>query len=569
MRKLFYFLLPVLFFISAYWVSISSHDLIGTDEARYAEIPREMLLSGNWVVPRLDGVRYFEKPPMGYWLTAVSMKFLGETPMAIRLPTTLAVALTAFLIFIVVWQGSLRAWPKKTRKEKREERLVALECGEIDLLPSTPLVIASLATLIYLSSVGVFSVGNVALLDSIFTFFLSATIVSFFFATEIEPGKGGFRRAFFLLFSGIFCGCAFLTKGFLALALPILILVPWLLWNRRFVDLFKLSWFPLLVAFVLVLPWSLQIHWWDKDFWNYFFWYEHVNRFLTPTANQHEEPFWFFLLRAPLLSLPWLFLVPAMVAGFICRREEDEGSVPEKSYVEWDAKERLIRFTFLWFFLPFIFFSFSSGKLLTYMLPCLPPLSILMAFGLGRFFAQKDGRELFQIGVLVTAFAAFGGLLLLVYVQMFGVEGLRHFTGKPGGTPLYAESWKTGLVALSLGWMLLLLWFAWYAKGMGKVFAFALAPLLLFVSAGHVIPDHVVVRDMPGAFLEKYKDIVADDDIVIAGPSSVQQVSWFWRRTDVLALGWAGELSYGMERSDAQVNGLERIVSFDALKKIL
>ena len=99
--KRLYPLLPAVFFIVAYLLPLGSREMIRPDEFRYAEIPREMIASGNWMRPRLDGVKYFEKPTLGYQLIAVSMKVFGENMFAVRLPSTLGTLLAAAMVWLI------------------------------------------------------------------------------------------------------------------------------------------------------------------------------------------------------------------------------------------------------------------------------------------------------------------------------------------------------------------------------------------------------------------------------------------------------------------------------------
>ncbi|MDZ7696998.1 MAG: phospholipid carrier-dependent glycosyltransferase [Deltaproteobacteria bacterium] len=176
---------------------------------------------------------------------------------------------------------------------------------------------------------------------------------SFFYATR--EGRGAKHRLWMALFGG-FCGLAFLVKGFLAFAVPVVTVVPFMLWERRMNRVLKASWIPILAAVLVVLPWALMIHLREGDFWNYFFWTEHISRFLSPIPGQHPKPFWYFI---PVLIgglLPWVALMPAAVMGVGRRWRQDA----------------FIRFLFCWFFFPFLFFSASSGKLIPYILPCFP-----------------------------------------------------------------------------------------------------------------------------------------------------------------------------------------------------
>src|SRR5262245_13877061 len=88
--------------IAGYAAGIGLRPLVAPDEFRYAEVPREMIASGDWVVPRLDGLLYFEKPALGYWLTALSIEAFGENAVAVRLPFALATWITAAITFALV-----------------------------------------------------------------------------------------------------------------------------------------------------------------------------------------------------------------------------------------------------------------------------------------------------------------------------------------------------------------------------------------------------------------------------------------------------------------------------------
>ncbi|MEI6809940.1 MAG: phospholipid carrier-dependent glycosyltransferase, partial [bacterium] len=247
-------------FLLVYILPLGVRTLVIPDESRYAEIPREMISSGNWVTPTLMGIRYFEKPVLGYWLNAASMSVFGQNRFASRFPAAAAAGLAAILCFVI-------ARRKGTR-------------------------IGLLAAGILLSSTLVFLIGVFNVLDGPFSLCITGTMVFFFLAwTETDVR----RKIGLLAVCGIFCGLSFLAKGFLALALPVVVIVPFLAWERRWKDYLVLPWIPALVALLVAMPWSIMIAMKEPDFWNYFFWIEHVERFTHPLAAQHPEPFWFFL----------------------------------------------------------------------------------------------------------------------------------------------------------------------------------------------------------------------------------------------------------------------------------
>ncbi|HDO30010.1 MAG TPA: phospholipid carrier-dependent glycosyltransferase, partial [Desulfobacteraceae bacterium] len=248
----FSFLLLTLFVV-LYLLPLGARPLFVQDETRYAEVPREIIATGDWVVPHGDGLRYFEKPVMGYWLSAAAIMALGENNFAVRLPSALSSGLMALMILLL--------------------------CGSVTKWRNT---MPWLAALVFLTSFAVASIGTFAVLDNALNLFLTGTLICFFLATEQEPGSR--RERFLLLVSGLLVGCAFLIKGFLAFALPVLTVTPYLLSQGRWRDLFRMVWLPVAGAALVSLPWSFMIQVREPDFWHYFFWNENVRRFLSDSA---------------------------------------------------------------------------------------------------------------------------------------------------------------------------------------------------------------------------------------------------------------------------------------------
>jgi 4-amino-4-deoxy-L-arabinose transferase len=490
------------FFLIAYIIPLGVRDLAVPDETRYAEIPREMIADGDWISPHLNGVKYFEKPVLGYWVHAGAIMIFGENNFAVRLPSAMAVGLSALLIYILVYQVC--------RKDKKENDMETV-----------------LAPLIYLSCFEVFGVGNTAVLDNLFSFFLTATIISFYLSTEALRGSAREKR--FLIASGVACGLAFLTKGFLAFAVPVLALAPYLIWQRRFIDLFRMSWLPILTAVLVVLPWSILIHFREPDFWNYFFWNEHIRRFMADNA-QHKESFWFFFLTAPGMVIPWTFMIPAMLSGLRGRL-----NVP-------GPDGRLIRLSVCWMVLPFLFFSFSNGKLLTYILPCIPPFAILMAFGTIYFLEKKDRKRLFQGGALISAMVFFLILFVFVFIQFAGYQGFHP----------YNLLWKPTLAIGGLIFFILLNVLSFQSQlTTDKLLLFGIAPVVLFFIAPFIIPDLTVEVTSPGILLKRYQQSVSDKDTIISDQRSIRAVCWYLKRKDVFVLGGTGELEYGLMQKES------------------
>jgi 4-amino-4-deoxy-L-arabinose transferase len=513
-----YAILLLLFFLALYILPLGVRDLFVPDETRYAEIPREMIADGDWVVPHLNGVRYFEKPVLGYWVHAGSILLFGENNFAVRLPSALAVGLSAFLIVMLIFRAGCKG-DEKWRQ------------GGI------------LAALAFLTCLGVFSIGSTVVLDNLFSFFLTATITTFYFATEAEPGSAMEKRR--LLLSGVSCGLAFLTKGFLAFAVPVLVLAPYLVWQRRYADLFRMSWRPILAATLVALPWSVLIHLREPDFWRFFFWNEHIRRFLGDNA-QHKKNFWYFFVTAPALFMPWTFMVPAAVAGI-------KGNLNDQG-----PQGRLIRMSICWLVIPFLFFSFSSGKILTYILPCFPPFAILMVLGLLQILNKEGKEKFFQWGSIGAGIFFSLILLAFVYVQLFGYHAFRPFN----------RPWKA-MMAVN-GLVLIILFCFWAFRSQErktKIILFGLSPFLFFLSAHFIMPDLTIEKKAPGILLERYVHDISHDTIIISDEETVRAVCWYLKRTDVHVLGGGGELDYGLGYEDANGRATDMTSAVNLIKQ--
>ncbi len=495
-----YAALAIAFFLMAYLLPLGFRDLLVPDETRYAEIPREMVATGDWGIPHLNGLRYFEKPPLGYWVHAGSLLIFGENNFAVRLPSALAVGLMALLIFALI---------DRSGRDASNGNDVA----------------GILAAMVFLSCFEVAGVGNMATLDSVFTLLLTLTIVAFYNATERPPGS--FSEKKFLLFAGIACGLGFLTKGFLAIVLPALVLAPYLVWQRRYIDMLRMSWMPLLAAAAVALPWSWYIQLKEPDFWHYFFWIEHIQRFLADSA-QHKEPFWFYFVAAPGLFLPWSFVAPAAAAR-LPEITKDIGS-----------QGRLVRLSLCWLVLPFLFFSVSNGKLITYILPCFPPFAILMAIGFVRN-PSKDNRRIFKWGVATTLAVFVAILLSLIWIQLFRHQGSR----------FYSEPWKAVMVINGLLFMVLFcFWALRNSNGVNRAILLGMAPLMFLFIVHFAVPDIAIEQSAPGRLLEKHFSNINSNDIIISCEDAVGAACWTLKRNNVYLLGPTGELTYGLGYQD-------------------
>jgi 4-amino-4-deoxy-L-arabinose transferase len=486
-------LLFLLGYIAIYLLPLAFRPMIVPDEVRYAEIPREMIATGDWVVPRLDGLRYFEKPVLGYWLNGLSMLAFGENRFAVRFPTALAAGLSALLVWLLMrrYGGGTAA--------------------------------AGMAAVIFLTCFEVVGTGVFAVLDGMLALFITGAMTAFYWAANAPPKS--MREKGLLALFGLCCGLAFLTKGFLAFALPVVILVPFMIWAGRWKDLFRMAVIPIITAAVVSLPWAIAIQLKAPDFWSYFFWHEHVRRFLSAHA-QHEAPFWTYFLAFPVAALPWSALIPAGVKGM------------NRQLV----RTPLFRYALCWFTFPMLFFSAASGKLLTYILPCFPPFAILLGLGLGACLGKATCKAVHGgVVALIVLFAVI--LVALIVVQ----------TGGIGGFVPYTHAWKTLAAAAAVAGLIFCLGLALTRLPFeGKVFYMAMGTALLLAAIQFVLPDDTIEHKAPGALLLRNASRVGPRTVLVSLEDPLRAVCWYYRRSDVYQLGGGGELSHGLRYPDGR-----------------
>lgn len=481
------------FFILYYLLPPMFRDLWQPDETRYAEISREMLATGNWVTPHFFGLRYFEKPIAGYWVNSLGQWLFGHNNFGVRAGSIFSTAMTAVLIY---WLGRRLFGSART---------------------------AAVGTIIFLSSLLVYAVGTYAVLDPMLMLWLAAAMCSFWLATE---ASGRAARAGGYLLLGLACGMGFMTKGFLALAVPVLAILPWAIWRQRLRELLCFGPLALLSAAAISAPWALAIYHQAPDFWHYFFWVEHIQRFAEDNA-QHKAPFWYYLPVLLLGTLPWLALLPGALMTGWRERQQHPGAF----------------YLLSWTVMPLLFFSLAKGKLPTYILPCFVPLSLLMAhYGLNA--AQRAGRALTVNGWLNLIF---GIITLATVVLVLAPWSVTHH-------PLFATH---EMLKLALGALAFLIWGLVGAyscrSAQRRWLAAALCPLGVALFIGTAIPDKIRDAKQPQRFVSTISQRLASSHFILAdNPGVASAAAWHLQRSDIGFYDTKGELEYGLSYPDAQ-----------------
>ncbi len=253
--------------LTVYFVPLGWHGLLEPDEGRYSEIPREMVESGDFVTPRLNYVKYFEKPVLLYWMNAASFMAFGENEFAARFPTALSGVLGALV--------------------------TALLCSAV--FGRRAGVIAGAVTAL---SLLYFAIGTITLTDMPLSLFLTAALSAFYYG-HIKND----RRWFLAFYASVALGL--LAKGLIAIVLPGGIIFWYIIFTKKWRLILDALYLPGIALFFLIaFPWFYMVSKENPDFLYFFFVREHFLRYATKIHSRYE-PFWFFILMIPVGLMPW------------------------------------------------------------------------------------------------------------------------------------------------------------------------------------------------------------------------------------------------------------------------
>ena len=305
--------------------------VLDPDEGRNAEVGREMAETNDYVVPHLDGLPYLDKPVIYFAAEAAAMEVLGPTELAARLPAYLFTLATAAIVF---WFAR-KLWG------------IGEACVATIAFLSMPLTIAFARTVIF---------------DSALSFFIVVAIVSFYFAVEADVGPTlsrtrptGESALPWSALAWLSIALGVLTKGPVAIALPLFVALPYAIWRKRGSKIWSIAGLILFVA--IITPWVAAVQKVVPDFLHYALVTETAQR-LTTGALKRTGPPWYFIPYLIGGGLPW-----SIVAIANWRRTRDRETV----------------FLLLWILIPFVFFSISQSKRPQYILPVMPGLALLVA----------------------------------------------------------------------------------------------------------------------------------------------------------------------------------------------
>ena len=325
--------------------TLNYRHLIPSDEGRYAEMAREMLLTGDWVTPRYNGYQYFEKPPLQVWATAATFQVFGIGDWQARLWT----ALTGFLTILAIGFTGTRIY------NARAGWLAAV------VLASSPMWVIS---------------GHFNSLDMGLSAFLIAALCSLLLA-QTSHNKISSRNWMWACW--VFMALATLSKGLIGAAIPAMVFIAysistwdWKIWAR--LRLFSGT----IIYLLITAPWFVLVAQRNPEFLEFFFIHEHLQRF-TQDTHSRTGPIYYFVPLLLIGALPWVLQIPGSIAQ------------------AWQERKREFSSGWLlvcWFVVIFVFFSVSHSKLPGYIIPIFPALALLIGKRLDHLLGSTNSMAL-------------------------------------------------------------------------------------------------------------------------------------------------------------------------------
>jgi 4-amino-4-deoxy-L-arabinose transferase-like glycosyltransferase len=487
-------------FCLVWFCNLGYRSLVRPDEGRYAEIAREMAVTGDWTTPRLNGIKYFEKPPLQYWMTAAAYKAFGEHEWTARLWT----ALTGFAGVLMVGFAGARLFGRRA---------------------------GFYSAIVLASSVLYAAIGHINTLDMGVTFCLTLGLLGFLLA---QSGDGRTRETrLWMLLAWTAMGFGFLSKGLIGLALPAAAMVAYALVHRDMSFLKRLEPFAgIAIMLVIGLPWIIAVSIANPEFPHFFFIHEHFQRFLTQ-AHHRTAPWWFFVPILIAGMLPWTTMLgPALIAAW-------KGDAGGRSF-----KPR--RFLLLYAAVIFLFFSVSQSKLPSYILPIFPALALLV----GEWLTRIRSRTLTWL-ILPIVVLALAGAVASPFVANYNSEKV------PAALYGMFSEWVLAGALTLFAAACLAMFFAWRERIEAAVVALGAGGLLLIqlIMTGHeTLSPSFSTSHLAGTIRP-----LLDADTPFYSVRTYEQTLPFYIKRTVTLVDYDDEFDFGLHQEpELQIPTLEK-----------
>ena len=479
----------IVVFCVVWFCNLGYRSLVRPDEGRYAEIAREMAVTGDWTTPRLNGIKYFEKPPLQYWMTAAAYKAFGEHEWTARLWA----ALTGFSgVLMVGFAGA------------------GLFGGRAGFYSAA--VLAS--SLLYAA------IGHMNTLDMGVTFCLTLGLLGFLLAQRDEiPSR---ESRLWMLLAWTAMGFAFLSKGLIGLVMPGAAMLAYALVHRDISFLKRIEPFAgMAIMLAIALPWIIAVSIANPEFAHFFFIHEHFQRFLTQ-VHHRTAPWWYFVPVLIAGMLPWTAMLgQALIAAW-------KGDPDGRSF-----KPR--RFLLLYAAVIFLFFSTSQSKLASYILPIVPALALLV----GDWLTGIRGRTLTWL-ILPIAVLALAGAIASPFVADYQSEKVP--------VELFAMfgRWLLAAAIALLAASCLAMFFAWRSRIDSAIVALAAGGVLLIqlIMTGH----ETLSPSFSTSHLARTIRPLLDADTPFYSVRTYEHTLPFYIKRTVTLVDYRDELDFGLEQ---------------------
>ena len=374
---------PVLWpaFLLAVWLLCTAawRPLAMPDEGRYASISLEMAISGNWAVPLLNGLPFFHKPPLFYWINAAALKLFGPDPWVARMASLLGAWLMGMGLYLFL----------------RRHATLRLAGWALAVLATQPFF---------------FGGAQYANLDMLVASLISSTILAAAHAVlQARQGKP-WRHSVWLAY--LLAALGLLAKGLIGIVLPGAVLVAWLVWQRHWIGLWRLLSLPgALILLAVGMPWFILMDQRYPGFLHYFFVYQHFQRF-AETGFNNQHGIWFYPVVLIGLTLPWSLWLFASLRGAWQQRQAAAGwrslLAPARPL---GSPASLQRLAWVWLLVITVFFSLPSSKLAGYILPVLPAWAMLLTgWALAWMEMRPHARKRLPAVLLAAALLCVAGI---------------------------------------------------------------------------------------------------------------------------------------------------------------
>lgn len=468
--------------------TLGRYPLAAPDGARYAEIPREMVVTGDYLTPRLNGVKYFEKPPLFYWLQALSIKKLGANEMA----ASLANAFMALGCVLLVYLTGRKLYGRMT---------------------------GIISSFVFATSALVFALTRVVTLDVTLTFFITGSLCSFLLANQLPFG---IKRNLWLLTMYIFAAGAVMSKGLVGIIFLGLILAIWLTIFGKWRELKTYNLISGGIIFLLLtLPWHILVQLKNPEFFSFYFFEQHFLRYFTLYAGRSQK--WWFLPAVSLVGLyPWVTFLPQTVFY----------NFPKK--ISAIKNHPATVFLFIWIAAIYVFYTFSHSQLIPYIFPIFPPLAILTGKYIAENWQKTRGNTLGFYSLAILNFILAAAAIIATFILDFNEQAFTKLN-------LY-------IVAAIITAGTLLILFAYRRQSMRAATLLSIvvtAILWLYISPRITTINRQSIKPLITTMQQK---LTKEDEVMCYG-AYYQELPFYLQRIVTVA-AFKGELGFGTRHED-------------------